>query len=133
MDSREREPFSVRSRSILMMCFRPGHLSYIPSCSSSVVSIMEQVLFSCLPCPFSSGRTCAVFAQKTVLPIFPQCASMRWKCLKSKTTKSVLSEDARNVAVILTIYSRFLRKVKSHAPALFILPRKTVEPCILSQ
>ncbi len=29
-------------------------VEYIPSCSSSVVSIMEQVLFSCLPCPFSS-------------------------------------------------------------------------------
>ena len=33
-------------------------------------------------------------------------------------TSSVLSVDARNVAVILTTSSRFLRKVKSHAPAL---------------
>ncbi|WP_304971988.1 hypothetical protein, partial [Muribaculum intestinale] len=46
------------------------------------------------------------------------CASMHWKCLKSRTINSALNEDAKNVCGALNICTKSLRIVKSHAPAL---------------
>lgn len=52
------------------------------------------------------------------LSIFQRCASMHWKCLKSRTINSALNEDAKNVCGALNICTKSLRIVKSHASAL---------------
>ncbi len=49
---------------------------------------------------------------------FQRCASMHWKCLKSRTINSALNEDAKNVCGALNICTKSLRIVKSHASAI---------------
>ena len=57
-------------------------------------------------------------APRMALSIFQRCASMHWKCLKSRTINSALNEDAKNVCGALNICTKSLRIVKSHASAL---------------
>ena len=42
-----------------------------------------------------SGRYIAAYAPRMALSIFQRCASMHWKCLKSRTINSALNEDAK--------------------------------------
>ena len=40
---------------------------------------------------------------------FQRCASMHWKCLKSRTINSALNEDAKNVCGALNICTKVFK------------------------